>query len=74
MIKYKLHTEQSESTPNNRSIKRMQYRITILNDQKIEILNEIKEVIKSIPGIGLFTVAIILDETKGFEMIRNKNN
>ncbi|BFO65357.1 IS110 family transposase [Chryseobacterium sp. KCF3-3] len=85
MIKSQLHAEQTESTPNSHSIKRMQYRITILNDQEVEIQKEIREVIKSnsklidavntiksIPGIGLLTAAIILAETNGFETIRNK--
>ncbi|HTG55630.1 MAG TPA: IS110 family transposase [Niabella sp.] len=84
-LKNQLHAEQSEAFPNPKSIGRIQERIKLLNRQEKEIMQEIsafinqdKEVrmlavlVGSVPGIGLLTAAIILSETNGFELIRNK--
>jgi transposase len=63
----------------------MEKRIAFLHSQQKEIESEIKSLINdhaaiskiaehlsSIPGIGTLTLATILGETNGFELIRNK--
>ena len=60
--------------------------MVLLDKQIAQILQEVKELINTevevkeivllictIPGIGLLTAAIILGETNGFELIRNKS-
>ena len=84
-VKNQLHAEQIEAEPNKNSVKRIQDRIKMLNKQEKEIRTEIAALIKedkeiaglvqlicSLPGIGLLTAAIVLAETNGFELIRNK--
>jgi transposase len=84
-VKNQLHAEQVEAEPNKRSIKRIQDRIKMLNKQEKEIKEEVVALIKedkeiaglvllicSLPGIGILTTAIVLAETNGFELIRNK--
>lgn len=57
----------------------------MLNKQEKEIKEEVAALIKedkeiaaivllicSLPGVGLLTAAIVLAETNGFELIRNK--
>jgi transposase len=85
MVKNHLHAEESEAFPNKSSLTRIKERIRMLNKQekaiKEEIAalikkdNEVKQIVEkvtSIPGIGDLTAAIILAETNGFELIRNK--
>lgn len=85
ILKNQLHAEQSEAFPDKRSIARVQERINLVNKQEKEIMEEIREFIKqdeqisklvmligSVPGIGLLTATIILSETNGFDLIRNK--
>jgi transposase len=85
VAKNQLHAEQAEAYPNKNSIRRMKARIRFLNAQEKEIKQEIDAIIKSnpelkneidkictIPGVGKLTVAIVLAETNGFELIRNK--
>lgn len=85
MVKNHLHAEQSEAEPNESSILRINTRINFLSGQEKEIKKEIEnwvnkdsalkqeiENICTIPGIGEFTAVIILAETNGFELIRNK--
>jgi transposase len=85
VVKNQLHAEQSEAIPNLKSIGRLQLRINFLNGQEKEIKLDIAEIVKanaeliaeiermtSIPGIGALTAVIILAETNGFELIRNK--
>ena len=80
-----MHAEKSEAKPHQKSLVRATKRLALLDKQEKEIMVEIKELIKnddevqrivllicSIPGIGLLTAAIILAETNGFELIRNK--
>ena len=84
-VKNQLHAEEVEAAPNKKSIKRIQERIKMLNKQEKEIKEEVAALIKedkeiaglvllicSLPGIGLLTAAIVLAETNGFELIRNK--
>ena len=85
IVKNQLHAEQSEAEPNLMTLKRIGERLKLLNKQEIEIKNEISKIIKNnselneeirrmttIPGIGELTAVIILGETNGFELIRNK--
>jgi transposase len=85
MVKNQLHAEQTEAEPNTKSIHRVKERIKMLNKQEKEIKDEITVLIKkdeqmeeitniicSVTGVGLLTAAIILGETNGFELMRNK--
>lgn len=85
MVKNHLHAEKSEAEPNESSLSRINTRIKFLNGQEKEIKKEIAnwistdvnlkqeiENICTIPGIGELTAVIILAETNGFELIRNK--
>lgn len=85
VVKNQLHAEQSEAMPNTRSLERLESRIKFLSSQEKEIKIDISEIIKtdielkseiermtSVPGIGELTAVIILAETNGFELIRNK--
>ena len=86
IIKNQIHAEISEADPNLKSLERMQLRIKFLNTQEKEIKNDIitivdlhpkiKQIIgrvTTIPGIGDLTAVIVLAETNGFELIRNKS-
>ena len=85
MVKNHLHAEKSEAEPNESSLLRIKMRIKFLTEKKKEIKKEIGtwiskdanlkqeiENICTIPGIGQLTAVIILAETNGFELIRNK--
>jgi len=85
VAKNQLHAEQAEAYPNKNTVKRMKARIRFLNTQEKEIKQEIDGIVKSnpelkneidnictIPGVGQLTAAIVLAETNGFELIRNK--
>lgn len=85
VIKNQLHAEESEALPNKGSLSRLKERINLINKQEKVIKEEIKALIEqepevkkifdllcSIPGISLLTAAIILGETNGFDLIRNK--
>lgn len=84
-VKNQLHAESQEVEPNERSLERLKERIRFLNRQEKEIKEDIAqivnqdielkkevEIISSIPGVGELTAAIILAETNGFGLIRNK--
>lgn len=85
IIKNQLHAEKTEARPNQNSIARLKERRSLLNEQEAEINKEIEELVKNdkelhktialictIPGIGLITASVVLAETNGFELIRNK--
>jgi transposase len=85
VLKNQLHAEQAGAKPNKKSIERINKRISLLDKQEKEILQELKELIQtdpqvkqvivlmcSLPGIGLLTASAILGETNGFDLIRNK--
>lgn len=85
MIKNQLHAEQAEAEPNERSLERLNERMRLLNKHEKEIKSDLTEIINSdrilkseitnicsIPGIGELTATIVLAETNGFELIRNK--
>jgi len=80
-----MHAESQEAEPHERSLERLKERISFLNRQEKEIKEDIDQVvnqdtelkkevkiISSIPGVGELTAIIILAETNGFELIRNK--
>lgn len=85
IVKNQVHAEESEVEPNERSLQRLNERMLLLNKQEKEIkadlgmivngdadLNtEIKRIC-SITGIGKLTAIIVLAETNGFELVRNK--
>lgn len=86
IIKNQIHAEKAEAYPNIRSLERMQARIQFLSSQEKEIKNDIKEIVDNhaeikqivkrvttIPGVGELTAVIVLAETNGFELIRNKS-
>lgn len=85
VAKNQLHAEEAEAFPHPRTIARLNDRIQLFNDQEKEIKADIAEIVKkdnelinkidnitSIPGIGKLTAVIILAETNGFDLIRNK--
>ncbi len=85
VVKNQLHAESNEAEPHFMTLKRINERIKFLNKQEKEIKNDIAAIIKkeadlkieidrmtSIPGVGELTAVIILAETNGFELIRNK--
>lgn len=85
MNKNQLHAEQTEAYPNEKTVKRIMDRITMLNKQIKEIITEITEInknnsevseavklITTIPGVGLLTAVTVLAETDGFSLIHNK--
>jgi transposase len=85
VLKNQLHAEQAEAYPNETTLQRTKAHIKFIDDQIKEIMQEIRDFINqdeevkkltmllgSIPGIGLLTAAIILSETNGFDLIRNK--
>lgn len=86
VIKNQIHAEKTESEPNQKSLERMQARIRFLNSQEKEIKADIRDIvdkdsdlkqvinnITTIPGVGELTAVIVLAETNGFELIRNKS-
>ncbi len=85
IVKNQLLAENAEVEPNANSIKRIKARIKFLNQQEKEIKQDIEKCIKkdesiekeiknitTIPGVGRLTATIVLAETNGFELIRNK--
>jgi transposase len=85
LLKNQLHAERTEAHSNQSSISRLTERINLITRQEQEIKSEIAGIIKrdesllkrieqltSIPGIGKLTAVIIMAETNGFELIRNK--
>lgn len=85
MIKNQLHAEEKEAFPHQRTVKRLRQRINFLSKQEAEIKLDIEQIVQknpeadqeikymtSIPGIGRLTAIVLLAETNGFELIRNK--
>lgn len=85
VLKNQLHAEKTEAFPNDSSVKRIIKRIQLINKQEVEIKAEIDGIVKkdtelvksinnitTIPGVGKLTAVIVLAETNGFELIRNK--
>lgn len=85
LCKNQLHAEESGAWPNAGSVKRIKQRIKLLNKQMIEIDEEIKSIVEkqewlkkkleyvcSIKGVALISAVIIVAETNGFNLVRNK--
>jgi transposase len=85
VLKNQLHAEKAEAYPNKKTLQRTEAHIKFVDSQLKEIMREINDFINqdeevkklvmligSVPGIGLLTAAIILSETNGFDLIRNK--
>jgi transposase len=85
-VKNQLHAENAEAEPNKSSVKRSEKHIAFLSKHEKEIMIELAAIIKNdnrikqdvallstIPGVGKLTAAIVLAETNGFELIRNKS-
>jgi transposase len=85
LVKNQLHAEQAQAEPNPGSVKRLKQQVGLLDKQEKEIQVEIlslldsdellKRAVKnlcSLPGVGVLTAVIVLAETNGFELIRNK--
>ncbi len=85
VVKNQKHAEETEAFPNEGTIKRLKARIILLNQQESEIKKEIDSLIDkneelknkienicTIPGVGKLTAVIVLAETNGFELVRNK--
>jgi transposase len=79
------HAEAVEAYPNAKTMERNMARIKMLNGQIKEITTEIEATIRhdaelaasvaliaTIPGLGTLTVSIILAETDGFALIKNR--
>jgi transposase len=86
IVKNQIHAENSEAEPNVKSLSRMRLRVNFLNSQEKEIKDDIAVIVKenndlqniinrvtTIPGVGTLTAVIVLAETNGFELIRNKS-
>lgn len=84
-IKNKLHAEAAQAFPCKAAILRMQKRIHLLNSQEKQIKQELTQLVSSdkevqqqvklictIKGIGLISAVVVLSETNGFALIRNK--
>jgi transposase len=85
VLKNQLQAEGAEAQPNKKSIERINKRITLLNSQEKEIMQELQALVKTdtemqqlimlictLPGVGLLTAVTALGETNGFDLIRNK--
>lgn len=86
IVKNQIHAENVEAYPNIKSLERMNQRIKFLNSQEKDIKEDIAILVKmnpevekiinkitTIPGVGALTAVIILAETNGFELIKNKS-
>jgi transposase len=85
VLKNQLHAEKAEAFPNESSVRRISKRIQLIDKQEQEIRVELAAIVKTdselvekidkittIPGVGKLTAVIVLAETNGFELIRNK--
>lgn len=85
ITKNQLHAETTEAVPNKSSLKRLKERIRLLDKHEAQIRKEATALTKTdpelyasikrvctIPGVGELTAIIILAETYGFDLIRNK--
>jgi transposase len=85
LVKNQLHAEKTEAYPNKTTLTRLSARIKLLTGQESEIKAELATLmatdaevkkllilLTSITGIGVLTAAIVLAETNGFVLIRNK--
>lgn len=84
-LKNQLHAEKAQAYPGKKTVQRIESHIQFVAQQEKEIMQEIKgyisqdqqikeqvKLLESVPGIGTLTATIILSETNGFDLIRNK--
>jgi transposase len=84
-IKNKLHAETAQAFPCEEAIARMHKRIHLLNVQEKEIKSQLTTLVNSdaevqhqvklistIKGVGLISAVVVLSETNGFALIKNK--
>jgi len=84
-VKNQLHAEQAGAWPNKGSVTRMKQRLKLIDKQKEDIEEEIKQLVKdtkwlkekidhvcTIKGVGLITAVTVIAETNGFHLIKNK--
>ncbi|MBK9191685.1 MAG: IS110 family transposase [Crocinitomicaceae bacterium] len=84
-LKNQLHAESAGIWPNKSSINRMNSTLKLLQKQRLQVLDEITQVVQkdknlfdkltritTIPGVGLMTATTIIGETNGFNLIKNK--
>jgi len=85
VAKSQLHAQGAGYEPNKSSLRRVKQRIALLDKQVLEITAEITALVKSeekvasavkllssITGISTLTAAIVLAETNGFDLIKNR--
>lgn len=85
IAKNQLHAENAEAVPNKSTLKRLKERINLHDKHEKQIEKEVSALILTdpklyagvqrictIPGVGVLTAVIILAETQGFDLIRNK--
>jgi len=85
LCKNQLHAEESGAWPNTGSMKRIKQRVKLLNKQMTEIDAEIVAIVSkhewlkkkleyvcSIKGVALLSAVIMVAETNGFNLVRNK--
>lgn len=85
IAKNQLHAENAEAVPNKSTLKRLKERIKLHDKHEEQIEKEVSALIVTdpklysdiqriitIPGVGELTTVIILAETQGFDLIRNK--
>jgi len=85
VAKNQLHAELAEAEPGKSSVDRIKKKIAFFDKQEKEIMTELKVILSvddeikrlvalicTLPGVGLLTAIIVLAETNGFELIRNK--
>lgn len=85
VAKNQLHAEAAAAEPGQNTVARLKKQIAFFNQQEKEIQAEIKALVKAdqqvsqaidllstLPGVGALTAAIVLAETNGFELVRNK--
>ena|SRR5665213_193225 len=84
-IKNQLHAETKGAFPDSGSVKRIKQRLKLIGNQIKEIEKEILDQVEKNPelkrkvenictinGVGLLTCIIVIAETNGFDLIRNK--
>lgn len=85
LVKNQLHAEEAGAFPHASSVQRTKERIKLLDKQDKAVQKEIDDLINkdreikskvdiicTVPGLGKLTAAIILAETNGFDLIRNR--
>jgi len=85
MVKNELEAEEYRQDENSRTVKRLKAELKLLKKQKLEVVEEIKDLINndetvkgkaeklmSIKGVGIHTTSVVIAETDGFSKVNNK--